>query len=307
MKPGERIRFITECAESLLTRSWAEAQLTLDQFGFETYEPRRDWDEFDDHAYFIGQVKDGSNENIRSLHEYLLGDDAAPTSSANQPWGSLPLKVFLSHIHKHRAFVGETKRRMATNGIDAFVAHDDIQPSKQWREVIKTALQTCDAMAVFLHDGFHDSQWCDQEVGWAMGRGIPIIVVRPLESIRRDGFLEEHQDMPMQDESLIATRVLKVLATDPRTRTAATEAVAEAFVNSYSYDRTRELCELLDQQAKIEEPQLQRLEYAVQTNRQVYECVRPSPQGSQSVPDFISALQKRHRPPSPWDDAEEPF
>ncbi|WP_210247720.1 hypothetical protein, partial [Salinarimonas soli] len=31
------------------------------------------------------------------------------------------------------------------------------------------------AMVVFLHDGFGESKYCDQEVGWVMGRHRPIL------------------------------------------------------------------------------------------------------------------------------------
>jgi hypothetical protein len=76
-----------------------------------------------------------------------------------------------SHVHTNRHFVGQVKRRLAErHGMDAFVAHDDIDPSKHWREVIKTGLSTCDMFVVFLDPGFHESQWCDQEVGWALAR-----------------------------------------------------------------------------------------------------------------------------------------
>jgi hypothetical protein len=72
---------------------------------------------------------------------------------------------FLSHIRQERHLVGDVKRRLeGSYGIDAFVAHDDIHPSKTWREQIKTALASCHLFVAFLHDGFHASQWCDQEV-----------------------------------------------------------------------------------------------------------------------------------------------
>lgn len=309
MKPDERIRAITECAESLVARPWSEIQLTLDQFGFETYEASHDWD-FDERTYCIDQIKNRPDDVLLRLHGYLLGHDAAPGNIADQPWGALPLKVFLSHIHQHRIYAGGVKRWLTEAGIDSFVAHDDILPSKQWREVIKAALRSCDALVAFLHDGFHESQWCDQEVGWAIGRGVPVIVLRPHGSERRDGFLEEHQDMPLVQEATVAATILKILVNDPRTSIAGVRSLAEAFVNSYSYDRTRDLCALLDQQSVIEPEQLRRLEYAVQTNRQVYEGMYPALGPSRPVPDFISELVARHTPPpveSPSFDTDAPF
>lgn len=311
MKPGERVRVIQEIAESLLAREWALAQLTLDQFGFETYDPDGSYD-FEPHSYFISQVKQSSDSNLLALHDYLTGDDAAPGGSAG-PWGGvLPVTVFLSHIHEHRHFAGEVKSGLARRGIDAFVAHDDIQPSQQWREVIKAALSTCHAFVAFLDVGFHESQWCDQEAGWALGRGIPIITVRHRDVERRDGFLEEHQDLvlvgPKENEWWVAEQILEVVVRDPRTKAVGVRALAEAFVNSGSYETTRRLYSMLSSEESIEGDQLRRLQYAVQTNRQVYEAVFGQP--ARPIPELVDELTRRHEPPrspSAHDYDEEPF
>lgn len=310
VKPGERVRVIQEIAESLVARDWAVAQLTLDQFGLETYDPRGDYD-FDAHSYFIAQVKEATNTTLVNLHEYLVGEEAAPPGP-DGPWNSpFPVTVFLSHVHEHRHFVGAVKTHLARRGIDGFVAHDDIQPSEQWREVIKAALGTCHAFVAFLHGRFHESQWCDQEVGWALGRGIPIVAVRPPNVERRDGFLEEHQDLLVSDapneERSVADEILEVVVRDPRTKFVGIRAVAEAFVNSGSYDMTRRLYEVLRSEDAIETDQLRRLEYAVQTNRQVYEAVFGQP--ARPIPKLVEELVRRHEPAatsSGFDD-EEPF
>jgi len=138
MKAGERIRIIKECADSLLTRPFADAQLTLDQFGFRTW----DASDADLRMYFIDQVKDAGDPEIVDLHTYLSGEDAAPAVRVtDRPWGLQPVSLFLSHHHEQRHIAGKVKWILAERyGIDAFVAHDDIRPSKQWREVIKAGL-----------------------------------------------------------------------------------------------------------------------------------------------------------------------
>lgn len=307
MKPGERIRLITECAASLDSKPWAGAQLTLDQFGFETFDTSN-WEGFERLQYLIDRIKDGPDEGIVSLHEYCLGADAAPvvrTSAA--PWGPLPVYLFLSHIHPHRAFVGKIKHALAAWGIDAFVAHDDIEPSQSWRDVIKAALATCHVFVACLHDGFHDSQWCDQEVGWALARNVPIVPVR-LGTERRDGFLAEYQDQTFTGSPwALAERLFNVVLADPRTHQEGVRALGEAFVNSRSYDMTRKLWALLLVEPHLEAEQLRRLEYAVQTNNQVYSAVA-GPSGT-PVPELVAALVLKHEPPAapdPWSQ-EPPF
>lgn len=294
MKPGERVRLIKESADSLLTRPWPERQLILDQFGFNTWQANEDYDAY---TYLVDCIKDSADDSIETLHEYLQGEDAQPSAAvADRPWGSAPVSVFLSHIHDHRHFVGEVKAVLSRYGIDAFVAHDDIDPSRQWRDVIKAALATCHAFVAFLHDGFHESQWCDQEVGWALGRGVPIVPVRVGCNARRDGFLGEYQDITPRQESAwwVAEQIFKVVLADSRTNAVGVKALAEAFVNSWSYDTTRMLWGLLQAQPHIAPEQLRRLEYAVQTNRQVYEAT-VTPTG-QPAGDAVALLVRRHEP-----------
>lgn len=303
MKPGERIRLITEAADSLSKRPLADIQLVLDQFGFRTWS---DDDVDDERSYCVWAVKDGADENILSLHEYLLGEDAAPTpqQASDRPWGSHPVAVFLSHKWEDAAYMGSIKKVLADHyGIDAFVAHDDIEPSKKWREVIKAALSSCHVLVAVLHPKFHESQWCDQEVGWALGRNVPVVTVRR-DGVPRtnDGFLEEHQDIPLRPdygsgEWYVAESIFCVVLGDPRTHAVGLKALAEAFVSSPSYEKTRTFWALIQAEGHWDAEQLRRFEYAVQTNRQVYEAVFG--QDGTPVPDLVKALVEKFEPPTP--------
>lgn len=313
---------IKEAAESLVLRPWHEIQLTLRTFGLQTWEPEYGFDDADKLGYCTRQIEDASDEVLLGLHEYLLGDDAAPAAvrTTDGLWGDLPVRVFLSHLHAQRVFVGGVKSVLANfYGISAFVAHDDIQPNKQWRQVIRSALGSCHAFVAFLDEGFHDSQWCDQEVGWALARNIPVLPVRPVDFDRtnaRDGFLEEHQDICLDRapanarERWVAEQIFQTIIKDSRTQDVAIKAAVEAFVHSHSFDRTRSLWNLIERQEQIESEQLRRLEYAVQTNRQVYEAVGDS---GKPIPDLVGALiegfEPTIAPPSyaGWGDDEEPF
>jgi hypothetical protein len=140
-----------------------------------------------------------------------------------------------------------------------------------------------------------------------MARGIPIVVVRPPGVVRRDGFLEEHQDMSLGGEFDDARRILAVLVADQRTKSAGLRATAEAMVSSWSFDRTRELCSILDSEPSLELDVLARLQIAAQSNRQVSEAVYGGVGASLSVPAFIERLVRRHSPSPPPAVDEEPF
>ena len=58
------------------------------------------------------------------------------------------------------------------------MAHEDIHPTKTWQDEIENALATMDGFVALMTTNFHDSDWTDQEVGFAFARGVPIIAVR---------------------------------------------------------------------------------------------------------------------------------
>lgn len=301
MKPGERVRLIKESAESLAARDFGEIQLVLGEFGFSTW----DHDEATDRDYCIQAIRRGDDDSVGRLHEYLMGEDADPTAPVvtDHPWGDKPLRLFISHVHEDAHFVGDIKRVLAKHyGTDAFVAHDDIEPSKRWRDVIKAGLATCDALLALSHPRFHASQWCDQEVGWALGRNIPVIPIRRPDFDRantRDGFLEEHQDFTLGPAGAwqVPTTVVPVLLSDARTHEKAFAAVVEAFVDSPNFNGTRWLWPLIEREPVIASEQLRRLEYAVQTNNQVYDATHEFT----PVPDLVKALVEKFEPPAPPD------
>lgn len=95
-----------------------------------------------------------------------------------------------------------------------FVAHEEIEPSLGWQEVIESALGTCDALIAFYTPDFRESAWCDQEVGWALGRGLIMIPVHL--SANPHGFAGAIQAVPASlDDAAgdVAARIASALTT----------------------------------------------------------------------------------------------
>ena len=63
-------------------------------------------------------------------------------------------------------------------GITSFVAHDSIGALNIWQETIKKALTTCQVVILFIDDDFFESPWTNQEIGFALGKNIPIIPIK---------------------------------------------------------------------------------------------------------------------------------
>ncbi len=89
-----------------------------------------------------------------------------------------PVRVFLSHLAVHKKFVSDVSTALARWNVQGFVAHVDIVVSKEWQTEIERALNSAEALVGLVHQNFSTSGWAQQEVGWAYGRQIPVLMVR---------------------------------------------------------------------------------------------------------------------------------
>jgi hypothetical protein len=108
----------------------------------------------------------------------LAGTRLVSTIAETRIWGDDGFRVFLSHKSEVKKETADLKLRLGLFGISSFVAHQDIHPTKQWQDEIENALASMDAFVALMSADFHDSDWTDQEVGFAFARGVPIVAVR---------------------------------------------------------------------------------------------------------------------------------
>jgi hypothetical protein len=92
-------------------------------------------------------------------------------------WEGDGYRLFLSHKSQVKKRVSILKQKLRGYGVSAFVAHADIKPTLAWQDEIERALYSMDGLAALLTEYFHESDWTDQEVGFALGRHVPIISV----------------------------------------------------------------------------------------------------------------------------------
>lgn len=128
--------------------------------------------------------------------------------SVRRIWGVERFRLFLSHKASVKKKTADLKERLGLYGISAFVAHEDIQPTKAWQNEIENALFSMDAFAALLTEDFHDSDWTDQEVGFALARGVPVIAVEL--GCLPYGFIAKFQAL-RTDWSAAAEEIVKLL------------------------------------------------------------------------------------------------
>ncbi len=231
IKRGERVTLITKIAAALSGRGWSDIDLILEQFDFPI---SNSW-QGDEYSYVMEHIKRGPDEVLLELHDYLFPADAvAPQSEhareedAGGIWQPGFFRLFLSHSSKHSVEMGQLKEALRVFGIDAFVAHNDIEPTQEWRDVIEVGLRTCEAFAAYITPEFRLSEWCDQEVGVALARGILVIPIRRGQTPY--GFLGKYQALPGGSKGMprLAEDIAEVIGQHPFTSkryTAANETV----------------------------------------------------------------------------------
>lgn len=135
------------------------------------------------HNEFIAQVflemEVAEDHDWKQASGLLLdGKREVPPDATNRIWGDVGFRMFLSHKSEVKKEAAALKDGLRLFGISCFVAHEDIHPTKEWQDEIENALASMDGFVALMSEGFHDSNWTDQEVGYAVARGVPIIAVR---------------------------------------------------------------------------------------------------------------------------------
>ena len=175
MYPSDRVKCINEIALALSDEDWPQVDLTLAQFGQPTIEV---WYGDDKCKYILEMISGAQDEALLALARHLgVVIQSEPERDVALSDSDSPL-VFLSHLAADKLFVGELKTKLASLGVVSFVAHADIEPTKEWQAEIESALADMDGLVALLAPGFKDSNWCDQEVGFALAKGVPIVSVR---------------------------------------------------------------------------------------------------------------------------------
>jgi hypothetical protein len=185
-----------------------------------------------------------------------------PEDAEKRIWGPGRFRVFLSHKTEVKKETANLKGALARYGVSSFVAHEDIHPTQNWQNEIESALASSDAFVAILTEKFHESLWTDQEVGYALARGIPIIALR----LGRDpyGFIGKFQALTCAWDTA-PLQVMKILIKHDRMVGAYINAVAEVK----NFDSANILAELLPYIEKITQEGAESLVSAYNDNDEV--------------------------------------
>ncbi len=133
---------------------------------------------------------DESDEHCRHAKPFHGSPDRDPDTLSI--WKHGMVRLFISHRDEHKAKANELARALEPYAISSFVAHDSIEPMTLWQAEILNGLQTMEVLLAFVTDDFHHSFWANQEIGFALGRGIPIVSLK-IQKSDPHGFIGNQQ------------------------------------------------------------------------------------------------------------------
>lgn len=222
MKVSERIALIDVIGRTLQQRyTFSEIDTYLNAFDIKT--PHNYGDFNSKWVYAKTHLNGVPLDLIGRIAEDLgIGSVAQLAAQANPPaiWkATTDFRLFVSHLAKDKDKATRLRECLKSYSIAAFVAHEDIDPTLQWQNEIERALFSMDAMVAIHTPGFAASYWCQQEIGFALGRDIKVISFKMGEDPK--GFISKHQALSRKDRTAeqIAKEINGLLETDERTKT----------------------------------------------------------------------------------------
>lgn len=193
---------------------------------------------------------------MRKLRKLLRSD------TERRIWGDGGYRVFLSHKAEVKRKAAHLKGRLALFGVSAFVAHADIKATRKWQDEIEKALASMDGFVALLTKQFHESDWTDQEIGYALALKVPLIAVKL--GTTPYGFIGRFQALQCGWEEA-PLEIAKLLVTRP----SMLDAYIEAVLKCGSFDEGNTLSQVLPCIEVLTKEQAEQMVHAFNKNNQL--------------------------------------
>lgn len=283
LPPSHRISLIKEIAKRLGKEDYSLIDLTLKQFSL----PSSDTWSGTKESYVLEMVEGAPDQSLLDLAQHVGFRFEGEESSRLDPpfWRKGMFRLFVSHLALHKIFAAEFQEALLDYGVSCFIAHNDIEPTEDWQTQIETALATCDALIALLHPKFHASNRTDQEIGFAMGRGVPAFAIR----FGQDpyGFIGRFQAFEGKNKTAsgLAREIFDAFRKNKQTQRKMSEALIELFEDSGSFAESKARIAYLEDLLLWDPTFSVRIRSAAKGNRQISE--------SWGVPERVTALIRK--------------
>jgi len=182
-----------------------------------------------------------------------IDDNTAKAFTESKYWLLDHFRLFISHHHLAKEPAANLRKALQPYGVSAFVSHDDIEPTDEWREELLNALMSMDALIAILTPEFGGSKWTDQEVGIGIAQEKLIIPVN--KGVHPYGFIEKYQSFNTANLTIreVANKVFKIICANARTKNRIGDCLVKLILTSanvaeatFKLDRLKEIEGVLD-------------------------------------------------------------
>lgn len=111
-------------------------------------------------------------------------------------------EIFFSYSTLDKKIAGPIANCLRDKKFNVFLAHEDIEISKEWRKTILAHLEKASFLVALLTPNYEKSVWTNQEAGFMIRKGtiMPLIVGKT--DIKKFGFIELFQGIRIDEENL---------------------------------------------------------------------------------------------------------
>jgi hypothetical protein len=265
----ERVQKIKNLATKLAVMDSLTATLLIRQFGWTPYSYIEGSSDERMHI-LIGFVQELSDTEISELSSAVDSLDLnVPEESSSADSADVRYRLFISHRSDARHIASEFKSNLSFMCIDAFVAHEDIGDNEVWKSSLQLNLDNCDGFIALVTDGFEESIWCQQEIGWATARKIQTMGIRFRDPVPPLGLLGEKQLIRFSDYSDIARRVKDVITSTTTGMEKWRLSVLAYLESATSWNQVRNYWKHIENFGKLNQQETELLTRAIRNNSYV--------------------------------------
>lgn len=219
------------------------------------------------------------------------------------------LRIFISYSHKDKKIAGAIKEAFNYYGMEAFLAHEDIKVGQEWIDVILTNLKQFDVFVAVLSKNFFESEWTNQEVGFAICKGT-IVVPISIDGTIPSGFLrifqaltkfeyKEYQKSYFDKEIILDCKesifdVIKIISANPDFRENIKDSLIRGLTNLWSYRTAEKHLALLNELQPFSSEQINEIINQSLNNRQIYEASQCKTILKQMLEEYNPIIEKEN-------------
>ena len=270
---NDRFQLKTELLEKIAGDDWSSDRINilLSEFGAGPW-PLSGWD-----TPSLSDIISAQNdEALKGMYEIAFQGQKARIGTQESSglaelgrWKSGYVRVFFSHSAIYKGYVTEIADFLKKLGVHAFVAHESMEPTLDWQQQIEEALDSMEAFVAFIHPEFLQSAWCQQELGWALGRKVPHFAIRMGSDPA--GFIGRIQwpSMAKEPAASVSEHVFAWLTAQPMLGEPLRVSAFQALADAETYPEAGRAAKLITTLSDITEAEFDRLSQIYRDNYSV--------------------------------------